>query len=62
PVRVALSINVPEYYTWDCQGSYRFNKAPPFTLRDSSGHQVGYDPRYADPKLRTVQFTGTYKF
>jgi len=73
---VALSVDVPEYYTWDWQGSYRFNKAldlrlgvknignkaPPFTLRDSSGHQVGYDARYADPKLRTVQFTGTYKF
>ncbi|WP_374434948.1 TonB-dependent receptor [Inhella sp.] len=73
---VLLSVDVPEYYTWDWQGSYRYskalelrlgvknigNKAPPFTLRDSSGHQVGYDPRYADPKLRTVQFTGTYKF
>ena len=73
---VPLSMDVPEYFTFDWQGSYRYSKAlefragiknllnkmPPFTLRDSSGHQVGYDPRYADPKLRTLQLTGTYKF
>jgi iron complex outermembrane receptor protein len=73
---VPVSLDVPEYFTFDWQGTYRynksldlragiknlFNKAPPFTLRDSSGHQVGYDPRYADPKLRTLQLTGTYKF
>ncbi|KQW45609.1 MULTISPECIES: TonB-dependent receptor [unclassified Roseateles] len=75
-VNVPVSVNVPEYFTFDWQGTYQwnksldlraglkniFNKAPPFTLRDSSGHQVGYDPRYADPKLRTLQLTGTYKF
>lgn len=73
---VPVSMDVPEYFTFDWQGSYRYSKAlefragiknlldkkPPFTLRDSSGHQVGYDPRYADPKLRTLQLTGTYKF
>lgn len=73
---VPVSVRVPEYFTFDWQGTYRWsksldlragiknllNKAPPFTLRDSSGHQVGYDPRYADPKLRTLQLTGTYKF
>ena len=75
-MNVPVSVNVPEYFTFDWQGTYQwnksldlraglkniFNKAPPFTLRDSSGHQVGYDPRYADPKLRTLQLTGTYKF
>lgn len=75
-VNVPVQVNVPEYYTLDWQGTYKWNKSldlrlgvknllnknPPFTLRDSSGHQVGYDPRYADPKLRTVQVTGTYKF
>lgn len=73
---VLVSVDVPEYFTIDWMGTYKWNKsldlrlgvknilneAPPFTLRDSSGHQVGYDPRYADPKLRTVQVTGTYKF
>lgn len=73
---VAITLDVPEYYTVDWQGTYKYsealdfrvgiknllNKAPPFTLRDSSGHQVGYDPRYADPKMRTLQLTGTYKF
>ena len=38
------------------------NKKPPLTLRDSSGHQVGYDPRYADLMLRTVYLQGSYKF
>ena len=38
------------------------NKAPPLTLRDSSGHQVGYDPRYASPMMRTVYVTGSYTF
>lgn len=73
-VRVALY--VPSYTTLDWQGTYNFSKslelqagitnilnvAPPFTLRDSSGHQVGYDPRYADPMLRTIYINGTFKF
>jgi iron complex outermembrane receptor protein len=73
-VRVAL--DVPEYTTLDWQTVFsptkavdlRFgvknltNKMPPLTLRDSSGHQVGYDPRYADPILRTVYLQGSYKF
>jgi iron complex outermembrane receptor protein len=73
-VRVALDVG--DYSTLDWQGSYKYskalelragvnnllNKAPPLTLRDSSGHQVGYDPRYADPKMRTLYLTGTYKF
>jgi len=71
-----LSVDVPRYATLDWQGTYKFdkalefragirnifNEAPPFTLRDSSGHQVGYDPRYADPKMRTVYLMGSYNF
>ncbi len=73
---VKIQLNVPNYITFDYQGSYRYSKAlefrlgiqnltnetPPFTLRDSSGHQVGYDPRYASPLGRTVYVTGSYNF
>lgn len=71
-----IQLTVPEYFTFDYQGIYKFNKAaevrlgvinlfnakPPLTLRDSSGHQVGYDPRYASPMLRTVYVSGSYNF
>ncbi|GAB1389650.1 MAG: hypothetical protein AMXMBFR78_34400 [Rubrivivax sp.] len=71
-----LSLTVGDYYTFDWQGVYKVNKAlevragvknllnkkPPLTLRDSSGHQVGYDPRYADPFLRTVYVSASYDF
>ena len=73
---VKVSIDVPAYMTIDYQGTWKYNKAlelrlgiknltnrqPPFTLRDSSGHQVGYDPRYASPLMRTVYVTGSYNF
>lgn len=71
-----IQLTVPDYITFDYQGTYRYSKAlelrlgiqnltnetPPFTLRDSSGHQVGYDPRYASPLGRTVYLTGSYNF
>jgi iron complex outermembrane receptor protein len=71
-----IALDVPEYYTFDYQGAYKWskalelrvgvrnllNKAPPMTLRDSSGHQVAYDPRYASPLLRTLYVTGSYNF
>ncbi|WP_395699739.1 TonB-dependent receptor [Aquabacterium sp.] len=71
-----VSLEIGDYMTIDWQGVYSFNKAlefrlgvknlmnkkPPLTLRDSSGHQVGYDPRYADPFLRTVYVTASYNF
>ena len=72
--RVAL--DVPDYTVVDWQTTYNFSKSlelrlgvknlfnetPPFTLRDSSGHQVGYDPRYADLMLRTVYLQGSFRF
>ena len=75
-VNVKVAIDVPAYMTIDYQGAWKYNKAlelrlgiknltnrqPPFTLRDSSGHQVGYDPRYASPLLRTIYVTGSYNF
>jgi iron complex outermembrane recepter protein len=73
---VRVSLDVPDYMTVDYQGTYKYNKAlefrlgitnlinekPPLTLRDSSGHQVGYDPRYASPMMRTVYLMGSYDF
>lgn len=71
-----VQLTVPQYTTFDWQSIYTHNKAlevrlgvknlmnkkPPLTLRDSSGHQVGYDPRYHDVFLRTVYLQGSYKF
>jgi iron complex outermembrane receptor protein len=71
-----IALDVPKYFTFDYQCAYKWskalelrlgvtnllNKAPPLTLRDSSGHQVAYDPRYASPMMRTVYVTGTYNF
>lgn len=71
-----LRLDVPSYTTADWQGIYNLNKAvtiragvrnifntaPPLSLRASSGHQVGFDPRYADPTLRSFYMAGNYKF
>jgi iron complex outermembrane receptor protein len=71
-----VTLPIATYYTVDWQGVYNYNKAfrltagvknllnkePPLSLRDSSGHQVGYDPRYADPLLRRIYVTGSYDF
>lgn len=71
-----LRMEIPSYTTVDWQGKYAinktaevragvknvFNRNPPLSLRTSSGHQVGYDPRYADPMMRTVYLSGAYKF
>jgi iron complex outermembrane receptor protein len=69
-------MEVPSHLTFDWQGKWTINKQiglragvkniadrnPPFSLRASSGHQVGFDPRYADPMGRTFYMTGTYTF
>ena len=71
-----LRLHVPSFLTFDWQGRWVMNKnaslragvkniadrTPPFTLRNSSGHQVGFDPRYADPMGRTFYLTGNYTF
>lgn len=73
---VAIRLTVPSYTTIDYQGKVliskawdvRFgiknlgDKAPPLSLRTSSGHQVGYDPRYADTMGRTAYINSSYKF
>jgi iron complex outermembrane recepter protein len=71
-----IRLHVPSYTTVDFQGRYAYSKAvtlragiknlfdrePPLSLRSSRGHQVGYDPRYADPMMRSFYFTAQYKF
>lgn len=71
-----LRLHVPSHLTFDWQGRYAFtktaslrlgiknlaNRQPPLSLRNSSGHQVGFDPRYADPMLRTFYMTGNVQF
>lgn len=73
---VPIRLVVPSYSTIDYQGKYliskawdvRFgvknltDKAPPLSLRTSSGHQVGYDPRYTDTMGRTAYINSSYKF
>jgi len=71
-----LRMEVPSFTTFDWQARWRFNDAltlragvknlfdrePPLSLRASSGHQVGFDPRYADPLGRQAYLLGNYKF
>ncbi|KQZ41403.1 TonB-dependent receptor [Duganella sp. Root1480D1] len=71
-----IRLHVPSHLTWDWQGKWTVNKQlalragiknlldrdPPLSLRNSSGHQVGFDPRYADPMGRTFYLTGNYAF
>jgi iron complex outermembrane recepter protein len=67
--------DVGAYSTWDLYGSWSpnkqftltagvrnmFDKAPPATVQ-SATFQVGYDPRFADPYMRTYYVRGTYRF
>jgi iron complex outermembrane receptor protein len=71
-----IRLQVPSYSTIDYQGKFAISKMwevragiknltdkePPLTLRTSSGHQVGYDARYADTMGRTVYVNTSYKF
>ncbi|MBD1582568.1 TonB-dependent receptor domain-containing protein [Pseudoalteromonas sp. S16_S37] len=68
--------HIPVYFTVDYRLSYAYgdnanvtfgiknllDKEPPFTLNAAAGHQVGYDPRYADPYLRTFYLQADYTF
>ncbi|HUR89587.1 MAG TPA: TonB-dependent receptor [Ramlibacter sp.] len=66
---------VGAYSTWDLYGSWTmnkqltitagvknaFDKKPPHT-EQAATFQVGYDPRFTDPFLRSFYVRGTYKF
>ena len=71
-----IRLQIPSYSTIDYQGKYfiskqwdvrvgvknLLDKEPPLSLRTSSGHQVGYDPRYADTMGRTLYLNTSYTF
>jgi len=68
-------LQVGSYSIWDLYGSWAMNKSltitagvrnlmdtkPPHT-EQAATFQVGYDPRFTDPLLRTFYVRGTYKF
>ncbi|QNM97822.1 TonB-dependent receptor domain-containing protein [Chitinimonas koreensis] len=67
---------VGSYTTFDWQTRYQLNKSlaltfgvlnlfdrdPPFTIRNSGPHQLGYDARYTDPRGRAYSLSGSFKF
>lgn len=72
-----VQLYVPSYMTFDYSTTYNVNedmnvtfgiknlldRDPPFTLRTGgAGHQVGYDPRYADVFGRTFYISADYSF
>lgn len=71
-----IRLHVPSYLTFDWQGKWAvskelslragiknlFDREPPLSLRNSSGHQVGFDPRYADAIGRRFYMTAGYTF
>jgi iron complex outermembrane recepter protein len=67
--------NVGSYSTWDLYGSWAFNKQSSITLGvrnlfdkgapqsvQAATFQTGYDPRFADPYMRSYYIRGTFKF
>ena len=73
---VDVMLKVPSYTTMDWQTVYRFSKnfditggvinlldrTPPFSLRNTGSHQLGYNPSYSSPMGRTYYVSGSYKF
>jgi iron complex outermembrane receptor protein len=72
----AIQLEVPSYTTFDFQTAYRplknveitggilnmFDRNPPFTLRNTGSHQVGYNPSYSSALGRQFYLSGSYKF
>ncbi|WP_462174083.1 TonB-dependent receptor [Pseudoalteromonas xiamenensis] len=74
---VSVQLRVPSYTLMDYQTVYNFDdnttvtfginnlldKQPPMSLRTGgAGHQVGFDPRYADVYGRTFYLQADYRF
>ena len=67
---------VPSHTLVDWQGRFNVDRAlsitagvknlldtkPPVSIKTVAGNMVGFDPRYADGKGRTVYVTGSYRF
>jgi len=49
---------------WKVNGGVRniFDRSPPFTNNAYIGSTIGWDPSYADPRLRSVWVSSTYLF
>lgn len=39
-----------------------FDEDPPFTLKTNGAHAKGFDPRYTDPRGRTIYINASYQF
>jgi iron complex outermembrane receptor protein len=71
-----ITLQVPSYTTFDLQTAYRplknleiiggvinlFDREPPFTLRNTGSHQVGYNPSYSSALGRQFYVSASYKF
>ena len=71
-----ITLQVPSYTTFDLQSVYRplknveltagiinlFDRNPPFTLRNTGSHQVGYNPSYSSALGRQFYLSAAYKF
>jgi iron complex outermembrane receptor protein len=71
-----ITLDVPSYTTFDLQTAYRpmknveltgsiinlFDHNPPFTLRNTGSHQIGYNPSYSSTLGRQFYVSGSYKF
>ncbi|MYN01509.1 TonB-dependent receptor [Pseudoduganella sp. DS3] len=71
-----VTLQVPSYTTFDFQTAYRasaqleitggitnlFDRDPPFTLRNTGSHQVGYNPSYSSALGRQFYLSASYKF
>ncbi|WP_028100690.1 TonB-dependent receptor [Pseudoduganella violaceinigra] len=72
----AITLRVPSYTTFDLQSVYRpaknveltggilnlFDRNPPFSLRNTGSHQVGYNPSYSSALGRQFYLSASYKF
>jgi iron complex outermembrane receptor protein len=71
-----ITLDVPSYTTFDLQTAFRplkaleltggitnlFDRDPPFSLRNTGSHQVGYNPSYSSALGRTFYISASYKF
>ncbi|MBJ7313948.1 TonB-dependent receptor plug domain-containing protein [Rugamonas sp. CCM 8940] len=72
----AITLQVPSYTTFDWQSAFRpmknlevtagvlnlFDRNPPFSLRNTGSHQIGYNPSYSSAMGRSFYLSGAYKF
>ena len=71
-----ITLQVPSYTTFDFQTAFRpmanveitggvlnlLDRNPPFTLRNTGSHQIGYNPSYSSALGRQFYVSGSYKF